>query len=253
MQRLHELTDDGISVAKAWLSTLRDGLPIPFPDTVLTSLPYAQPVEPEIHIEKREFNSRRDAGMYFVRRLAPLGRARVIDNPHLWSWLGMFYFDTVVDKDSSGNAKLGRDPDIAYIIDPNPGAQAGRGETRRYAHRLMLAYDIYSQHNEKAWFMLDEPVNSLSRFTLRLASAPELFRSEGIVPLAHLLYADPNSRKLKQGVTATSLATALPGSQPRLISVLDQLYMTYDVYGMSAEQLLPLLPSEFDRFKRVQA
>ena len=34
----------------------------------------------------------------------------------------------------------------------------------------------------------------------------------------------------------------------RFIDVLDQLYMTYDVYGMSAEELMKLLPAEFDRW-----
>ena len=46
-----------------------------------------------------------------------------------------------------------------------------------------------------------------------------------------------------------SRSTAPPGSLYRLLDVLDQLSMTYDVYGMAAERILPLLPPEFDRFK----
>ena len=254
-QRLHELTPEGINAAKAWLSALRGGLSIPFPETILTSPPYAQPVEPEIYVGKRNFNSRRDASMYLIRRLAPLGPTRIIDNPYLWSWLGMFYFEEIVRKDTNGNPRLGSNSntDILYVWGPSSGTQDGWGERRRFAHRLMLAYEIYRQHGESAWFMLEEPVNSLSRFTMRLAGAPELFRSTGIVHLAHLLYADPNTRKLKQSSGGDSRATAPPGSLPRLIDVLNQLYMTYDVYGMSAEQLLHWLPSEFDRFKPTSA
>ena len=247
-QRLHELTPEGIEAAKAWLAALRSGLSIPFPDAILSSAPYAQPIEPEIYVDKRDFNIRYDAAMYFIRMLAPLEAVRIINNPYLWSWLGIFYFDQIVRKDTNGTPNLGRTPDIAYVIDPN-ASQDSRGENRWFANRLMLAYDIYWQHGENAWFMLGEPVNSLSRFTMRLASAPELFRSKGIVHLAHLLYADPKTRKLKVNSGGTSRATASPGSLPRLIDVLAQLYMTYDVYGMDAEQLLPLLPSEFDRFR----
>jgi hypothetical protein len=112
----------------------------------------------------------------------------------------------------------------------------------------MLAYEIYTQHGENAWYMLDEPINSLSRFTLRLSDATELFRSKGIIGLAHMLYADLDTRQMKSGSSGTDRATAPPGSLPRLIDVIPQLYMTYDVYGMTPEQLLPLLPPEFDRF-----
>ena len=251
-QRVHELTSDGIAAAKAWLSALRGGVSFPFPEAILTSPPYAQPVEPEIYVNRRKFSTRRDAGIYFIRLLAPLGHAQVINNPYLWSWLGMFYFDEVVRKDTNGNPNLGRDTDIAYVIDPAPGPDAGRSATRRYAHRLMLAYEIYRQHGENAWFMLDEPINSLRDFTQRLVAAQELFRSKGIVPLAHTLYVNPDTRRLKPNTVNYSRANAPPGSLPRLIDVLNQLYMTYDVYGMSAEQLLPSLPSEFDRFKPIQ-
>ena len=244
-QRVYQLTPEGINAAKAWLSALKGGLSIPFPDAILTSSPFAQPVEPEIYVEKRNFNSRRDAGMYFIRRLARLGPARIIDDLNLWSWLGMFYFYEVVRKDSDNSPRLGRDPDIAYVVSHNDP------EWQKYRHRLRLAYEIYARHGESAWLMLDEPVNSLSDFTDRLAGSPERFRAVGIVKLAHLLYTDTKTRQIKPGVFGRT-ATA-SGSLRRLMEVLNQLYMTYDVYGMSAEQLLPLLPSEFDRFKPVQA
>jgi hypothetical protein len=103
-------------------------------------------------VERRDFTTRRDAAEYLAPRLEPLGASRIIGNYPLWSWLGMFYFDAVVRKNPDGTPRIGRDPDIAYVIDPAPGAQAGRGETRRYAHRLMLAYEIYTQHGENAWY-----------------------------------------------------------------------------------------------------
>lgn len=245
-QRLHELTPEGISAAKNWLSALRGGLSIPLPDVILTSDPYARPVEPEIYVDARTFKTRRDAGIYFIRTLARLGPTRVLNNTSLWSWLGMYYFDTVVRKDIDGSPRLGRTPDIAYVIDSQDRESWGG----MWAHRLMLAYETYAKHGEGAWYMLDEKVNILSRFTARL-SRPNLFRAEGIVPLAHLLYADPTTRKLKPDSTGwTSRGNVPPGSIFRLITVLSQLYMTYDVYGtMTAEQILPLLPSEFDRFK----
>ena len=54
---------------------------------------------------------------------------------------------------------------------------------------------------------------------------------------------------LRRGALGSSRATAPQGSLTRLIDVLSQLSMTYDVYGMTEEQLLPLLPPEFDPFR----
>jgi hypothetical protein len=113
----------------------------------------------------------------------------------------------------------------------------------------MLAYEIYTQHGENAWYMLDEPINSLRHFTDRLVGKPEAFRSKGVIRLAHTLYVNSKTRRLKEGVAAGGGNQRPIGGIVRLIDVLDQLYMTYDVYGMTPEQLLPLLPPEFDRFK----
>ena len=248
--RLHEMTDEGIRSARDYLAVLRDGRRIPFPDALLTAPQYATPVEPEVFVERRSFNTRRDASVYLARPLARLPRAKVLENAYLWSWIGMFYFESLVSRDADGAPRLGRNPDIAFVIDP---LGVGRGETRTYAHRLMLAYEVFVRHGDRAWFMLAEPVNSLSRFTLRLAGKDEAFRSVGVIDLAHRLYADPQTRRLKARSLGESRATAAPGTMPRFLDVLDQLYMTYDVYGMTAEQLLPLLPAEFDRFKPLPA
>ena len=240
--RVHELTDAGIKAAKNYLGALRNGFAIPFPDTLLTDPQYAKPADPPAYVERRPFASRRDAGVYLTRRLAPLGAARVLGNARLWSWLGMFYFEDIVNKDINGDISLGRNPDIAYVIVP-------QGNERTFHNRLMLAYEIYTQQGENnAWYILDEPVNSISRFSLRLTNKQEVFRSKGIVRLAHLLYVNPTTRRLKTGALSDARATATPGSLPRLLDVLDQLYMTYDIYGMEADAILPLLPSEFDRF-----
>ena len=87
----------------------------------------------------------------------------------------------------------------------------------------------------------------------RLAGAPEMFRSVGIVDLAHRLYADPHTRQLKSGVLAGGQNQRPTGGVVRLLDVLNQLYMTYDVYGMTAVQLTEILPPEFNRWRNPPA
>ena len=242
---VHELTDAGISVAQNYITALQDGLRIPFPDRLLTDPQYATPVKPRVHVEQRSFETRCDAGLYLFHSLDSIDPTRVIGNARLWSWLGIFYLESMVKKDTDGTPILGSNPPRKYIVAP----QGKVGRTNH--HRLMLAYETYLRHKESAWFMLGEPVDSLSTFTARLSGKTEAFRSVGVVDLAHRLYADRRTRKLKSRSLGYDRATAPPGSLPRLLDVLDQLYMTYDVYGMTADRILPLLPPEFDRFKPV--
>ncbi len=245
-QQICELTDAGIKAAREYLAKLRAGERAPFPYALLTDRRYAQAVAPAVSVEQRHFASRREAGAYLKDRLAPLGNAAIADNAGLWSWLGMFYFHQIVGIDAAGNPRLGRNPDVAYIIDPD---ETGRGARRHFAHRLLLCWEIYVRHGETAWYLLDEPVGSLGQLADRLSGAPEMFRAVGIVELAHRLYADPVTRRLKSGVLGGGQNQRPPGGIVRLLDVLNQLYMTYDVYGMTAQQLLPLLPPEFDRWQ----
>lgn len=247
-QPIRQLTPQGVTAAKEYLAALREGRgDTPFPAAILTDVPYSEPVEPAVSIAARDFANRREAGRYLKFWLGYLPASQVIGNAGLWSWLGMFYFDRLVDKDDDGCPNLGRNPDVAYVIDQ---AAAGRGERRHFAHRLLLAYETYTRHGENAWFMLEQPVNSVGQLADRLIGAPALFRSRGIVKLAHLLYADRATGRTKPGFGGGGRERQRsPGNLMRFIDVMDQLYMTYDVYGMTAEELLKLLPAEFDRWR----
>ena len=245
-QQVCRLTAAGIRAAKEYLAALRTDPKAPLPDGLLADPRYARAVTPAVYVEQRSFTNRREAGAYLAERLAPLGNAAIADNSGLWSWLGMFYFHQVVRIDAGGNPRLGRNPDVAYVIDPD---ETGRGGRRHFAHRLLLSWEIYIRHGETAWYLLEEPVNSLGQLADRLSGAPEMFRAMGIVELAHRLYADPLTRSLKSGALGGGQHNQRPpGGIVRLLDVLNQLYMTYDVYGMTAEQLLALLPPEFDRW-----
>ena len=135
--------------------------------------------------------------------------------------------------------------DAAYILNlRNLSDAAG------YRHRLMAAYEIYTRHGEKAWCMLAQPLYSMEHFSAFLYGSTTLFNAVGVLDLAHLLYADRKTGHYKPGFVGTGRrGNHAPGGLSRLIAVLNQLYMTYDVYGMAAQQLLELLPAEFDRWK----
>ena len=233
------LTAEGMRVSSRYLESLRSGGWMP-PEGFLTDVKYARPIQPQASVARRTFTNRGEAGAYLAMQLEPLS-TDTVENPYLWSWLGMFYLEEV---NGGAGRRASAYTEIAHLIDPQ------RHDSRdRAHHRLKLAYDIYLQHGEHAWLLLADSVGSMSQFTLRLAQTGDVFRSQGIVRLAHLLYADRAAGRVKAGALGSDQTSARAGSLPRLLSVLTQLSMTYDVYGMEAEQLLGLLPQEFDGFR----
>ena len=241
-----ELTDAGIRAAKAYLAARRQDAGAPPPAGLLTDSRYAEPVAPAISVEQRPFANRREAGKYLDDRLAPLGVGRIADNARLWSWLGMFYFEEVVERSADGRMQISA-ADVAYVIEPDSNR---RGDSQRHRNRLLAAWDIYTQHGDaRARGLLSHPVFRMEQLADRLLGAVEVYRAPGIMDLANRLYTDPATGMQKSGIAGGGQNQRPPGGIVRLLDVLNQLYMTYDVYGMTAEQLLPLLPAEFERWQ----
>ena len=237
---VRELTPDGIAYAKRFLAEAREGRAIDVPDDLLTDDRYAKPTATECFIEKRKFHTRRDAGEYLSIALDALGIGYVDGNYPLWSWLGIFFFEILVDHNDDGRFVMGRLPDQAFVINKDPKHTADI-----VFNRLMLAWQAHKSHgDEYASWMLDQPVLYVPRIVDQLSRSRTRFSSNGIVKLIGILYIDATTGKVKSQAGGDKTI----GGIRRLNDVLDQLYMTYDVYGMRAEQLLALLPEEFQRF-----
>lgn len=237
---VRQLTSEGIAYAKRFLNDAREGRIIDVPDDLLTDDRYAKPTATECYIENRQFDSRRDAGEYLARALAPLGIGSINGNYPLWSWLGLFFLDSLVGRSDEGYLEMGTLPDYAFIVDPQ------KTDSRVILfNRLMLAWETYTHHGDEfGEWMLNQPVDYIPRLVNRTIGSRQRFSSSGIIKLVGMLYIDPQTSRIKRGAADYKSS----GNIRRLYDVLDQLYMTYDVYGMRAEQLLALLPEEFKRF-----
>ena len=234
---LRRLTAEGIAEAQAFLARLRDapdGDRTP-PDDLLFGDRCSRPFDAGagIMVESRVFGTRRDAGAYLSPLLAPV-RHRITDDAGVWSWLGMYYFaDTVRVKD--GHVQLHTAEASLFLGE--------RAAQRRYRHYLWMAWRIYEQYGERASFLLDQPLTARGDLLEAIGGYARIFNSAGIVPLALRLYTREN--KLKRGFSAKQ---GHPGNIRRLPAVLEQLALTYDVYGMGPEALLDVLPDDFRRW-----
>jgi hypothetical protein len=80
-------------------------------------------------------------------------------------------------------------------------------------------------------------------------SRRDLIANRGVIEAALALYFDAQRGRPKAGAQGS---LHQPGTVRRFVRVLQQLDVTYDIFGLSGEQLLELLPREFDQWRTPQ-
>ena len=76
-----------------------------------------------------------------------------------------------------------------------------------------------------------------------IASRQDLVAHKGVLDAARMLYLDAKHGRPKTGAQGS---INQPGTVRRFVRVLQQLDVTYDIYGLSGRQIVELLPPEFD-------
>lgn len=231
--RLRVLTDQGIQEFASFLDRLRSGVTLPVPAELLDAEGSSRAISANIHIQDRDFKSRQDAAEYLDDAFAPLEH-KELDDRGLWAWLSLFWFDRLCPADSKGRRKPGRD----YRHIPS---------THRwyyYRHLLLGPWQILRACRPAGRALLCGAFGSHGDFAEQLASRQELVVNRGLMELVDRLYFDAPMGRTKSGSTDRKK----PGSLRRLVALVNQLDLTYDLYAMSADELQALLPREFDRW-----
>lgn len=194
--------------------------------------------EPEV--EQQNFETRLQLAQYLDGLLDGVENDGLENTVGLWSWLSLFYFDQVCPPEESGLRKPGRD--YRHILEPG----------YPYGHRHLLAgawlvYSVHGLQEKLSRLMLWTPLHIESMFHHELASRQTLITNMGILEAADRLYFRESEGRPEKGAL---IKKAAPGTLQRFIDVIQQLDLTYDLYSMSGEQILALLPPEFDEWKR---
>ena len=154
----------------------------------------------------------------------------------MWSWLAAAWMPLLFEN-SPRSAKIGER--ARWILD--------KQKTRYYRHLLAGPYFIYRHHYpnpEKALSILGGPVVVPGELVGQIAASSDIAYSVG-AEVATLLYFDPITGRPKKGSGGSGA-----GSPRRLTAAyLNQIDLTVDYRGMNAQQILAILPREFDIFK----
>lgn len=232
MTQLKVLTDDGINEFRNFLIELKDNPALNKPD--LSGNKYSENFQPEITVnENKRFSSRMELAEYLSQKFNDAGvkSQYVITNDKLWTWLTYLWFDQICPREC-GIRKV---REIAKYI-------CSTDYRKYYRHFIASTFRIYSTlGKENSLLFLTCPVNYHGEIIEQLASRQEIISNPNLIKAAHILYWDNDSKKTKRGASGKN-----KGTPRRLPKVFGQIELTYDIFSMKPDEIVKILPKEFE-------
>jgi len=231
---LRSLTDTGIAEFRKYHAGLKKDPALPVPVHLLTDEPYSLSLSWGISIQDKPFSSRHELAEHLVTLIGKKKKAHELSSQEgLWTWLALRYFEQICRTDDGGNIYPAKD-ESNYIL-------GNRKNWHR--HAIRTTYMFVERYGDAVKMMFSK-LDERGEVTEQLSATPYLYSCRGIMETAGELYTDALTSGFKRGA-----ASSRKGGARRLVAFLNQITLTYDIYSMSKEQLLNLLPSEFNRFK----
>jgi len=118
-----------------------------------------------------------------------------------------------------------------------------------YRHLLAGPCRLLQVHGTYSRVFLYGPLTQHGDFSEQLASRTERVSNRALIEAVDALYFDSDAEgggRPKRGALTRTRA----GNLRRLVAVMDQFDLTYDLYAMSSQQILDLLPKEFSPWQR---
>jgi hypothetical protein len=241
MPELRRLNEQGISKFIDFLQAIETESSIPVPFGMLTDIEASEELSVKLEVEQRTFPNRTAVGKYLYEVFSE-GNALHLDGDRgVWVWLSLFYFDQLCPSKTDGTRNVG---EYARYV---PSGHAWR----YYRHLLAgpyLIYKAYRERPDRAKIILCPPLSIPGEFVGQLASRQDFVQNQAIIEAATFLYFDEQAGQPKQRV---ALKEHKPGTLRRFVDVVNQLDVTWDLFSLSGEELVRMLPAEFDRYKPV--
>jgi hypothetical protein len=231
---LRQFNSDGIEAFRQFLAKARMAPDTPLPAELLEKPEYLASIEPRIEVEPRSFVTRASASQYLCELLHALPGHEVERNAGLWTWLTLFFFDSVCPREKGVRDVKN---DYTYIFEPT-------NSRHFYRHLLFISWripQIAPVHNR---LFLSGSVASLDKPTSEVLKRLYLTRIPCIFEVLDRIYWDSRLNRVRPGMASPGRVRA-GDLMHRFPSRLRQLEKTYDLFSLKANQLIELLGKEF--------
>lgn len=235
--QLRRFTKEGIDVVQSKLERLAIGETVDL-TSILTDDEITEVIAAKTVLRAIKFSNRMECGKYFFDLIEENQSSIILDpekDKGLWTWLAILWYPQLI---RPGNNPVG---EMSRWI-PSTDFR------RYYRHLLAGPYFVYKAHSDdpsRAWALLCTEVSKPGEVYEQVIGYRNMIRFPSIVGTVTRLYYEPKTNGLKRGAAGKS-----EGSARRFSAVLRQFELTYDFYGMGVDQILELLPREFDRFRK---
>jgi len=165
--------------------------------------------------------------------------AKVVNDRFAGAWLALAYFEQICSKDEDGKWKLREK--ARYVPNIND-------RRKFYRHLVCSIIAVFSLHRKRGRLVLNGPTNEHPDFLEQLASRSELMVNKSLMEVIDKLYWDSKSEAPKVGAAA-NVRPFPDGSLRRFVgpgSFYETYQTTFDFWSMTPEEILAILPREFE-------
>jgi len=229
---LSRLTIEGIDEFRAYLAGLRDDPRLPVPRHLIEDPRKSRAIPAAPRINLQPLTTKRQAATLLVELLSQVEITAISKDVGLWSWLGLVFFDSLCPE-SNGTRNVRAD--AHYILDVD--------HRRIYRHLLRTPFELLRAIPVFNRIFLDQPVSVHGELIEQIAGGRlYVIRAPSIAETVERLYFDSQTGGPKRGATSERRKGNLRSRLPIRVA---QLQLTYDVEGMTADQLIEALGDEF--------
>jgi hypothetical protein len=233
--KARKLNKEGLRRFENHIESLRMGEIIATPQDLLTDNETSEPIDPHIELKNQVFNSRYELGDALVQAIGQQNIQPLVGDSGFWSWLALYWFDQLCPAKADG----ARRPSMVYNY------ILSEGYNHRPRHAIFTTWQLVDAYGEISKFLLCKGLSVRGELIEQMMGRQYYMSCAGVIGAAAKLYWDPTEKSFKVGSATRKTA----GCVARFITWLQQIELTYDLFSVDADELLKLMPAEFDRFK----
>lgn len=235
--KIMRMTEQGKHLFMAFLDRFEADQSVTLPQDLLTPSIYAEVIGGDTAmLDSLDLDDKLATARGLHQIVTELGLTSAERDWGFWTWCSAYLFYRLCKRKEG---QYSRGEIQIWIAEPE-------NWKRYYRHYLAAIWRVYISHRgkeEKLVVLLYGPVNTPGELWGQIAAIQSLITNPSMIDALYHLYWDKQNKKRKFGAGG--------GSSRRLSRVLKQFARTYDFVAMTAEQIVDLLPPEFDRFKEL--
>lgn len=232
---IRSFNEEGINEFERIIGEIRNNKIKNVPENLLYDEQYSETHEPIINVEQVDYKNKNELVPYLVNKLNLKSNKQLYFDKGMWSWLSAFFFNNICPADVNGKRKVN---ESAFYILKDP-----KNYTKYYRHLLAYPCRLYSELDDSSKIFLIGTFQKRGEITEQFGAYQEIALNKGILDAANQIYWDASTNNVKRGAAGKGA-----GSARRLVRIIRQYQMTYDLNSMNGNDIVGILPIEFSKW-----